>query len=132
MQENEQRVRQSQVSPPPFVDVSSIRYTIKVTNEDSLLQGDDRVMEAGMSGMGYTDHRFGSIMLREAPTTCSYSQQRDTLLHEVLHGVLTVTGLSLKAKLEEDIINRMTPILLDTLRSNRWLTDYLLAEEDIW
>lgn len=57
------------------------------------------------------------------------SQRRDTLLHEVLHAVASVTALESEwgDEREEEIVLRMTPALLDVLRRNPRLVAYLTA-----
>lgn len=51
-------------------------------------------------------------------------QERDTLLHEILHAALLVMGQGR----EEDVVRALTPVLLDVLRSNKPLTAYLLED----
>lgn len=89
-----------------------------------------RVKVAKPSGLdhdayGVTDIGRSTITL--APGL-SDSQQRDTLLHEVLHAVLDGTGWAhrLGAKREEQLVRALAPALLAVLRDNReaikWLT----------
>lgn len=55
--------------------------------------------------------------------------ERDTVLHEVLHACLALTGhnLVLGADAEEALIRALSPILLHTLRRNKRLRRYLLS-----
>lgn len=50
-------------------------------------------------------------------------QCADTMLHEVLHACATVAGI----KDQEDFVNRMSPVLLDTFRRNPQLVKVLFA-----
>lgn len=56
---------------------------------------------------------------------------RETLLHELLHTILELSGAShvhIKDKDEEEgIVRSLTPMLLDTLRRNPRLVTYLLS-----
>jgi|688.fasta_scaffold478306_2 hypothetical protein len=56
----------------------------------------------------------------------------DTLLHEILHAIFEVVGLKnhFEEKEEEQIIAAMSPTLLDTLRRNVEVTDYILGRDD--
>ena len=52
---------------------------------------------------------------------------KETLLHEIIHGVCAVGGLDheLGADQEEKIVRRLAPILLDVLRRNPGMVEYL-------
>lgn len=58
-------------------------------------------------------------------------QEADTLLHELLHAVATGTGLTASggaledAERQEVVVSALAPALLDLLRRNRTLVDYL-------
>jgi hypothetical protein len=70
-----------------------------------------------------------SLLIGIEPTQ-DLGQMRDSLLHEVLHGITFVNGLDMEidaAQLEE-IVNRVSPLLLDTIRRNTALVAFLLAE----
>lgn len=56
-------------------------------------------------------------------------QMRDSLLHEILHGTTFVAGLDVDIEPEvlEDVIRRMSPILLGVLRDNPDLVSFLVA-----
>lgn len=54
-------------------------------------------------------------------------QERDTILHEVLHGLLGMLNVIPKNKAEERVVMTLAPILLDTLRRNPALVTYLLT-----
>lgn len=55
---------------------------------------------------------------------------REVLLHEVLHGVMSAANLDWeKYEDEERIVKSITGVLLDTLQRNPRLATYLLAKE---
>ena len=58
------------------------------------------------------------------------SQRRDTLLHEVLHAITSMTGLDheLGDSTDEAVARRLAPALLDVLRANPKFTEYLLSD----
>lgn len=60
--------------------------------------------------------------------TVSPSQQRDTLLHEVLHAILTDSPFRLSNDDEERAIRAVTPGLLAALRDNPDLVKFLLED----
>lgn len=52
-------------------------------------------------------------------------QERDTLLHEILHATAIVLGR--EAELPESMVSLLAPTLLDVLRRNVPLVRYLMA-----
>lgn len=67
------------------------------------------------------------LTLMEINDGVAKSQQRDTLLHEILHAVITETHLTFDGNAEEEIIRVVTPLLLGVLRENpgvvKWLSE---------
>ena len=62
-------------------------------------------------------------------TELPLDNERETLPHGVLHAVFAVTGLghTLDDEDEERLVRTISPTLLDTLRRNKALRDYLFA-----
>ncbi len=90
-------------------------------------KGMDKVCRSESSDLlGHTDTTHLSITIEpdQAP-----GQLRDTLLHELLHAICDTTGLahSWEQSNEEDAIRRISPMLLDTLRSSPKLVEFLVA-----
>ena len=56
--------------------------------------------------------------------------QRETLLHELIHAVMDLAGLSqeLADEAEEMYVRRISPVLLDVLRRNPKLVQFLTVE----
>lgn len=73
---------------------------------------------------GVTNHPNLTITLNPEQAD---GQLRDTVLHEVLHTVTTIASLELSGKEEEEFVSRISPILLDVLRRNPALVEYLTA-----
>lgn len=78
--------------------------------------------------LGHCNHWTLEITIEP---TLAGDQKAETLLHEVLHAVVTVTGLGDEwgADKEEAAVNRLSPVILDVLRRNPRLVAYLTAEE---
>lgn len=103
--------------PPKALDLLGKEYTVRV----------DHMMRD-------LDAASGKCM----PSKClillagdqDVQQQRDTLLHELLHGLWSEMGLSeeVKDEHEETIVRRLGTALLYVLRANPELMDYLLGE----
>lgn len=55
-------------------------------------------------------------------------QTRDTLLHEILHGLFAIVGHFDRQRDEERVVAGLTPLLLDCLRRNPDLVAFLAAE----
>ena len=90
-----------------------------------IVENGDITYEAGVYGrIEYQPHR---ILLSPDSSEC---RQRAVLLYELLHGVFDYLGLSdrIDEDHEERIITSLAPALLDTLRRNRDLVDFLLRD----
>jgi Zn-dependent peptidase ImmA (M78 family) len=85
---------------------------------------------ANSDAVGHTDSNIGVIAVRTHDTTPT--QERDTLLHEVIHAVLELTYLDgssdhFKSKdAAERIVSVLSTHLLDTFRRNDGLVGYLV------
>ena len=71
---------------------------------------------------GYIDYNKTELLIRPGQ---SATRERETVMHEVLHAIWDLAGLS-----DENIVNRISPLLLDTLRRNPHLVDFLLEKRD--
>lgn len=54
-------------------------------------------------------------------------QERDTLLHEVLHALIGIVRPSFSDRVEEEFVQLLTPLLLDALRRNPGFVAYLVG-----
>lgn len=70
------------------------------------------------------DIRYGQERIRISRDSAP-NQQRDSLLHEVIHGCFQVSGCS-EQDWNEQATSVLTTVLLDTLRRNPALVDYLM------
>lgn len=75
---------------------------------------------------GHTDHGTLRLLVN---TALAADQVRDTLLHETLHALAFLSGLSSEwgSEKEEAVVRRLSPLLLDVLRRNPDLVAYLVA-----
>lgn len=104
---------------PKNVQISAFNYTICV-DQDYL---DKEGAERGTTLVGLSECKPQKITISEAADDF----MADTLLHEILHQCLIVTGVDVKnRKVEEQLISTITPMLLDTLRRNPEVVKYLL------
>lgn len=76
--------------------------------------------------LGLTLHHATTIMVDD---NVSEDVQASTLLHEVLHAVFDVTGVSydIGSKTEEKLIRHLEATLLQVLRENPELVAYLVT-----
>ena len=72
---------------------------------------------------GYVNHDRGEMVIRPDMGIC---RQQETVMHEVMHAVWHMSGLPRKDS--EEVVKRISPLLLDTLRRNPHLRDFLLGE----
>lgn len=111
-------------SIPTSVEVAHISYRIDHNGQ--------RARDAEVYGMCHVDRAEIVIGTSMAP-----AQKRDTLLHELLHALCDVMGVSKGGSAallptqddEERFVHALSPLLLDMLRSNPELVDFLLAED---
>lgn len=102
-----------------------------VPNSDELLvYGDDIENAVGKEAMGLCNSGTHEIVMRTIPSV-SADQEKDTLLHEVLHAVLAVTGLDqrISEKTAEDMVGRLAPAILSLMRENPYLMSYLMEND---
>lgn len=86
------------------------------------VDNDDPLARHGQVGRTQTAQQKISL-----DATIGEDQQKDTLLHEMLHASLRILGFDISDKLEERVIAAMTPVLLDMLRANPQVTKWLTA-----
>jgi len=105
---------------PNHAYVGPYTYNIEL-NDSVILDYEDDVC-------GLCDSVKQDIWLR---TGLGETFERETLLHELLHAMFDMTGLSheLGVEKEENIIRRLSPVLLDFLMSNPHILPYLLGEK---
>jgi hypothetical protein len=105
-----------QVGPHNF----SVEFNEDAINRLSLDRQNDLI--------GHLERRSQTITIRPG---LGVDLSAETLLHEVLHACFGMVGLSgIDERLtEEDVIERLSPILLDTLRRNPHLVRFLLAQK---
>lgn len=79
--------------------------------------------------LGFSNHRHTVIGLT---TDQSPASMRDTVLHEVVPVLLEQTGIGreLEDDTEERYVTRLTPALLDLLRRNTELLEFLTHDDD--
>jgi hypothetical protein len=100
------------VPAPKFVKVSGHKVDIVFTDREKL------------KADGLLYYRDNSIHI--AKEQCQ-SQQASALLHEVLHAVFYISGLSseFRSQTEEKIVRALEPFLFQLLRDNPKLIKYL-------
>ena len=108
---------------PRFIQVGARRYSIRCSQADI----DAESVEQGAELHGMTNTTAMRITLNPKN---SPDRQRDTLMHESLHAILDLAGLNqdLGQEMEERVVNRLAPVLLDALRRNPRLVAYLMEK----
>jgi len=114
------------MSTPTSVRIGPYRYTVKV----DLSRIKELEKESDSDLYGITTHGHLEIVLH--PDVAD-TVLRETLLHEVLHAVLYVTGTSdrLSDKAEEHLIRSLSPALFALLRDNPDLVQYLTGGNEL-
>lgn len=106
---------------PSSIKTAATEYTVHSEANDFLAEEAD---EGDNILFGRTNHLKGTIHIRPG---ASASKQRETMMHEVLHTVCFVSGLSHELDAEEGLVRRLTPVLLQVIRDNPELVEYLRA-----
>lgn len=107
---------------PTSVQIGPYRYRISA-DADEHRRVAAELERNGLAGTA--DHKHQLITL---DADAGMDQQRDTLLHEILHGCCMVAQAQKEKLREEEWICLVTPTLLDTLRRNPEVAAWLLAE----
>jgi hypothetical protein len=105
------------IPPPERIMVDGRPYIIRMV--DQLFDGDGDQLD------GTTDTKMGIIDIRKNQ---SIADERDTVLHEVLHSCFdqSIRNYQKKKFTEEDAVRRVTPKLLKVIQENPELILYLL------
>ena len=111
---------------PKVIHIGPHPYTVVVDEE----RINKESVEAKTRLLGYCDSERSEMILRPGQ---SDSQQKDTILHEVLHAITHQTGIQheLGDDDEEKMVVRMTPLLLLVLQSNWDLVEYLAIRSEV-
>jgi hypothetical protein len=109
------------MKPPKTIKVGSRIYKVSARRRD-LHRTQSEIQQ---SVLGATmNHRLKIHLDKKAAA----GVVQETLLHEVLHAVTEFTGLDDNlGESEEDFVNRLSPVLLQVLRDNPELVEYLLS-----
>ena len=110
-------------SLPTSIDIGPFSYKITI---DELTR--QRAQETSRTNLlGETDHDKLQIII---DASAPIGLLRETLLHETLHTIAKVSGLThdWDTDEEEGIIQRICPLLLEVFRRNPSVVAYLMAE----
>lgn len=103
--------------PPETVQIGPYTYCVTLV---------DAEVDDGETGV-----QLGNLNLKSLEISLDRDQSpavmADTLLHEVLHGILTQTG-AVQGDEQEQVVTALSSPLLDTLRRNPALVAYLIGE----
>lgn len=107
---------------PTSVEVGPFRYEVSIDPDE--LAHTCRSEHADL--MGHTNHRHLRIVL---DVSLAPDMLAETLMHEVLHAVFEVNGLSDEwgAEREEAVVRRTSPMLVEVLRRNPELVAFVTA-----
>ncbi len=109
---------------PKRVKIGPFVFTIEFNESAVTRAAKDREDE----GPYYGVTSFEKLLIAISPSLTPI--EREVLMHEVLHGICSVSGLGAKLKgdEEETIVSAISPYLLDTLRENKTVTRFLLED----
>ena len=108
------------VEIPIIIQIGPIRYTVAYSQQAM----DAYNIKNREDCVGAAEHGIGVITIGDKQNR---DNQADTLLHEVLHAILSVYNLHDKTA-DEHFVALLATTLLDTLRRNPVLVDYLVEQ----
>lgn len=101
---------------PSYVKVLGQTFTLEWVRKSDELSERQRV--------GRTDIQKQAISV---DATAGDDQQRDVVLHEIIHACLRVVASGVSETTEERVTSLLAPLLLDVLRANPHVVQFLLA-----
>lgn len=107
---------------PTQVQVGVFLYNVIYSHEEIQLVS----AQEGQSLVGFVDHHSLVIIVNDA---AEEQVIRSTLLHEVLHCLWKDVGIGADM-MQEDSVGCLTPRLLQLLRENPVLLEYLTSSDD--
>lgn len=102
--------------------------SVKIIGKSYRIQASETLeLDAGALGITHPDKCLISYIKTQDPQAL-----RDTILHEVMHGIFSEAGISselseIDKELEEKVVRRSATVLLDVLRNSRGFVNFLLA-----
>ena len=103
---------------PTQIRIGHLIYTVAVGDEINQWLVENQ--EAGRSN--------GNLVKIEVRTDFPLVSIQETLLHEVLHQCLFVSGKELPTEIEEPIVRAMSMVLFGVLRDNPQFVQYITQE----
>lgn len=108
---------------PSTIAVGPFRYRVSTNKAER------REVEAEQRSLvnGHSDH---DLLVIVVDAELAADVVAETTVHEVLHALTYLAGLSTAwgADKEEDVVRRLAPLLLDTLRRNPDLVAFVMAD----
>lgn len=111
-------------TPPRAVRVGAYTYRVVVGGREFTRQETEELPDGTGFMYGRCDNPGGVIVLRDG---MAHDVTADTLLHELLHACYFTVGQPLKTETEERAIAFVSATLLQVLRDNPGLVEYLTA-----
>jgi hypothetical protein len=117
----------SEPKRPSVIQVGYIPFTVEYLDDKAW---EERGLPDGDGGQ--THGAKASIVVRE-PEGQHPIHAKEILLHEVLHACFYASGMTIEGTLriqddiEEHVVSRMSPVLLQVLRANPELAAYVMS-----
>lgn len=117
----------SQKKMPKEVVVGPYHYQVK---NDKASMDSARVRFESLEAIGFTSTHEQCIYV---DPELNEDMRAEVLLHEILHAICEATGIgtTFEEKEEEQFVATVSPLLLDTLRRNEEISEYLLNRSDV-
>lgn len=104
--------------PPRFISILSQR--VRVERPSHIQLGEEH---QHAQAWGLYDGGQPVILIAQGQ---GHDRERNTFMHENLHLLWDMAGITASEDVEEDVVNRLSPLLLSWLRENKRAVEYLL------
>ena len=108
---------------PHFIMVGSHKYTVTYSTEELAITG----LRIKATLLGHTNHWALTITIQEG---LPHTIERETLLHEVIHAIWSVSGVGEDKSMEQETMVRgVEQIFFQVLTNNSTFLKYLTDKE---
>jgi Zn-dependent peptidase ImmA (M78 family) len=107
---------------PKFIRIAGLKHGIGKVRDLSI-ESDDGVSDSHLHRCYGTFEPGGPLIWLDADN--GPERDKATLVHEVLHAIVSTAHIDMDDETEETLVSRMAPLMLDFIRANRGAVLYL-------
>jgi hypothetical protein len=108
---------------PKFLRIGGLKHTVEKV-DDLAIESGHGAEDGILYHRAYGTYEPGPLNISIDPSS-SAERIKVTLMHETLHAIINTARLGMVPADEEEFVGRISPLLLDFIRSNRGAILYL-------